>query len=260
MPARIMLGDWYPIHHDETRGVLGFLSNSLSGVAERFQDEQGRKPSFLDLGSGDGLVSVVAQNTGKYVHSSGIEVKATLNKAAQDYVHDFKAMDILKEGSVSLYSGSYYSDQYWPGIKNQWIKSNEPRIFSDKFLTRWSVGMSLGINDIPPQEVTPEIILHELNKSNHDALNDNHLLDSSGKLNADVIYWYPSDPFAEIGMVEQWNKIIKPGSYLVLGPSKQALNMIEQGVLDEDFERIGDRLEDKSLGLVPDFLIVYRKK
>ena len=49
--ARQMMGDWYPIHYDETRFVLGFLHRSFENIAERFKKENGRKPVFLDLGS-----------------------------------------------------------------------------------------------------------------------------------------------------------------------------------------------------------------
>ena len=229
------LGKWYPTWKENPEEAFSFLRDTFKTVTKDFQERTGRSPVFLDLGSGDGMISASAASTGEFSNCYGIEFRAQLNSWAQDNLKKLESSGVITNDSVKLITGSYYTDKYWPAIK-------------DKYAQRQLA------------QGTPQGEIDDTLRQNSDIVHalDEELLDEEGKLKADIIYWFPSDPFLPDSN-EQWDEIIRPGTILVLGPSGQVMDMDKSGFF-EDFEHIRDyHLEGAEHGQFAD-LSVYRKK
>ncbi|OGM32857.1 hypothetical protein A2803_06000 [Candidatus Woesebacteria bacterium RIFCSPHIGHO2_01_FULL_44_21] len=229
------IGGWYPTWKENPGAAFGFLRRTFETVARNFQERGNRKPIFLDLGSGDGMIPTSAASTEAFSNCYGVEYKPQLNSWSEENIRKLEEAGTLIEGSVKLIPGSYYTSKHWPAVQQ---KYKERQVF-------------LGT----PQEEIDEVI--EKNKDVVHALNKG-LLDENGKLIADVIYWFPSDRFL-VDSQEQWNEIIRPGTFLILGPSGQILDMEKTGFLN-NFEHIKDyHLKGAEHGQFGD-LSVYIKK
>lgn len=101
-----MMGEWYPTWMKDPEQAFGFLRRIFSELAEEFEKNNGRKPVFLDLGSGGGMVVACAASTGLFAHCYGVEVRKTLNEWAQGNIQKLESQNIIPKDSVSLISGT----------------------------------------------------------------------------------------------------------------------------------------------------------
>lgn len=229
------IGEWYPTWKENPKDAFRFLRAVLAETSTDFQKETGRKPIFLDLGSGDGMIPACATTTGEFSRCYGVEFRGQLNGWAQANMKNLEDSKIIPKGSVKLITGSYYTEKHWPLIR-------------DKYIERQT---ALGT---PEWEI--EYAVREADVAGH-AL-DGELLDEEGKLKADIIYWFPSDSFLPDSL-EQWKEIIRSGTILVLHPSGQVIDMERIGFFD-NFEHVKDYHLEGAEENVFSELNVYRKK
>lgn len=222
----MFISEWFPSFRWSTEPVLRFLSNTFSEIADKFETKNKRKPVMVDLGAGEGMVTFVASATGKYKHCYGIEYRGNVVDWGKENQRELESNNMLPAGNIDLITGSYYTKQTWQSMKGK----IEDEDYSD-----------------------PKNQIHALEKAK--------LLDNDGKLKADVVYWFPSDPYMEFA-IDQWKTIFKSGTYLILGPSGQKEVLQNMGVLDE-FDLVEKKIRP-SEGKNDEFtfrdVAIYKKK
>lgn len=198
----MFISEWYPSYRWNTEPTIEFIYENLENIGNKFAEENGRKPVMIDLGSGEGMIPFIASATGKYKHCWGIEFRKEVAEWGKTHQKNLESNNIIPNSNVTLAIGSYYTQETWNNIGEEVLGKdyNDPR------------------------------------NTKH-ALEESNLLDGNKQLMADVVYWYPSDPYLELG-ADQWKGIFKKGTYLILGPSGQIDTMESAGILD-GFDLIG---------------------
>lgn len=215
----MFIGEWYPSWRHQTKESIAFLRTAFERAADLY-DEKSQDLVFLDLGSGDGMLPIVATASGRYKEACGIEIQPDLNKWATNNVELVEKSGLINPNKTKLGTGSYYTKYFLSKVTAQGGGTTEQA--EDLFLE------------------------------------DTGMLDKNGKLKADVVCWYPSDPYIKSSK-EHWDKILKPGTVLILAPSQQIEDVEEAGILDS-FEHLVTLIrKDGEIGTLKE-LYLYKKK
>jgi len=188
----MFIGEWYPSWRHQTKESIAFLRTAFERAAD-LSGKQSEDLVFLDLGSGDGMLPIIATASGRYKEARGIEIQSDLNKWAINNVALVEKSGLIDPNKTKLHTGSYYTKELLSKITAQGGTATEP---------------------------TESLFLE-----------DTGMLDQNGKLKADVVCWYPSDPYIKLSK-EHWDKVFKPGTVLILAPSEQIEDIERTGILD----------------------------
>lgn len=260
-----LIGWYFPYYVKDADLFLGHAGEVFDKFADRFINEQGREPVFLDLGSGDGMLVAVAASTGKYKQSVGVEYNSALNDKAREYMTDLGTQGALETDKTKLVTGSYYTKEYWGSLRDKFVEENKESINSSDPTERISAGFAVGLRATVETAPSPQQILDALNKMGDQTgtMQDAEIIGSDGKLEADVVFAYPSDAFFK-DSADQWVDIMRTGTFFVLASNRQTAELEQDSKFKESFEFV-EKMERKGVERFPgqadaSICLVYRRK
>lgn len=254
------VGKWYPFYKKENpRGAIEGIAKDFSSLAGLSGKEN---PTFLDLGSGDGLMVDLADSTGKFARSIGVEMDTKVSARASALKDELSEQGVIDGDKVTLINGSYYSPRGWASIYGRWLSDNGfDKDDADSHLlfdTAAMLGLVTSVDDVVTLDTLKQFM--QSRAPSRDVFADNGLRTPDGKIDADVVFWYPSDIFAHQSRT-YWEENLKSGSLFVLtGNNMQVKEMVSSGFLQEGFDFEGTMSQGKLGNTGPEELYVYRKK
>jgi hypothetical protein len=206
-------GSW-PAYIDDPRERIPQLLSAFQELRNRIPHSD---PSFLDCGSGEGTILSIASLAG-FKKTYGIELNPFLASLSKNHIKQLERKKVIDPGCVEIAGGSYYI----PELKNllvplcqQCLKSlydqtEEEGISFEEFVTTF-LGCS---TDGSVRSLVVNFLYPFSNKHPYDEL---RIFDKEKmKLNTDIVYIYPSDPFFESAFLPQVAHIINPSALLVV--------------------------------------------